>query len=120
MSSLVRGSSVHDINNGIADKQIRPKVVAQSENTLHSSDVPNSKRSHRKSFLLGSTSSSSSRRGSNVSSMTNSDSASMATSGSHVLQHNVSNVSPTTKSKDSVNSESADHTNNKSESDSRI
>ena len=115
VSSLVRGSSVHDINNGIADKQIRPKVVAQSENTLHSSDVPNSKRSHRKSFLLGSTSSSSTRRGSNVSSMTNSDSASMATSGSHVLQHNVSNVSPTTKSKDSVNSESADHTNNKSE-----
>ncbi|CAI4043792.1 adenylate cyclase SKDI_10G2030 [Saccharomyces kudriavzevii IFO 1802] len=110
VSSLVRGSSVHDVNSN-AEKQNRPKVVSQPENTLHSSDVPNSKRSHRKSFLLSSTSPSSSRRGSNVSSMTNSDNASMATSGSHALHHNTSNVSPTTKSKESVNSESADRTN---------
>ena len=115
VSSLVRGSSVHDISSNNPDKQIRPKVISQPENALHSSDVSNNKRSHRKSFLLGSTSSSSSRRGSNVSSMTNSDNASMATSSSHALHHNVPNISPTTKGKESVNSKSADHPDNKSE-----
>ncbi|CAI1514154.1 hypothetical protein SEUBUCD650_0J01940 [Saccharomyces eubayanus] len=113
MSSLVRGSSVHDVNNISADKQIKPKIAPPPESTLHSSDVPNSKRSHRKSFLLGSTSSSSSRRGSNVSSITNSDNESMATSGSHAIHHNIPNISPTTKSKESVDSESADRSNNK-------
>lgn len=49
MSSLVRGSSVHDVNNISADKQIKPKIVSLPESTLHSSDIPNSKRSHRKS-----------------------------------------------------------------------